>query len=479
MRPFRDVSIKQKLVLILMLTSSVTLFLVCTAFVAYERIAFRDAMVRNLSVLAQIVGANTTAALTFNDQVSAEQTMSGLRAERHIVTACIYGRDGSVFAKYSREGAARDLSPPPPQPEGHRFEDGHLSLFRNIVLDGETIGTTFIRSDLQEMSTRLGRYAVIAATVTLASLLVALLLSAQLQGVISEPILSLAHTARIVSAQKDYSARAVKSGQDEIGMLIDDFNEMLVQIQRRDAALLERTAQLEAANKEMESFSYSVSHDLRVPLRAINGFARILLEEYSGRLDAEGQRLLDVIRSNAERMGQLIDDLLAFSRLGRRELERLDVDMIALARSVVEELSELEPGRSLTVSIGDLGPAWGDRMMLRQVLVNLISNAFKFTRHRSEATVEVGSGAAGNETVYFVRDNGVGFDMKYASKLFQVFQRLHGPSEFEGTGVGLAIVQRIVQRHGGRVWTEARLGEGATFYFALPHLGSESRRMNN
>src|SRR2546426_1768798 len=245
MRPFRDVSIKQKLILILMLTSSVALLLVCTAFVAYETITFRRSMVRDLSILAQIIGANTTAALTFNDQVSAEETMAALRAERHIVSACIYSKDGKVFARYGRDGNKRAFTPPEPRGDSHQFSDGHLSLFHRIVLDGETIGTAFIRSDLQEMYSRLGRYAAIVLSVALASSIVALLLSSKLQRVISEPILSLAHTARTVSAERDYSVRVQKRSGDEIGMLIDDFNEMLVQIQGRDAALQMARDQLE------------------------------------------------------------------------------------------------------------------------------------------------------------------------------------------------------------------------------------------
>jgi light-regulated signal transduction histidine kinase (bacteriophytochrome) len=233
--------------------------------------------------------------------------------------------------------------------------------------------------------------------------------------------------------------------------------------------VVERTAQLEAANKELEAFSYSVSHDLRAPLRAMDGFSRILLEDHAAQLDPEGQRLLDVIRENARWMGQLIEDLLAFSRVSRKEPERGRVDMRALAEQVIAELTAASGGVSYDITLGDLPPALGDARLIRQALYNLLANAFKFSRTQPRPSVSLTAerGAAG-EWVYCVRDNGVGFDPRYAAKLFNVFQRLHGQDEFEGTGVGLAIVQRIIQRHGGRVWAAGEIDCGAAFYFTLP-----------
>jgi len=229
----------------------------------------------------------------------------------------------------------------------------------------------------------------------------------------------------------------------------------------------QRTAQLQAANKELEAFSYSVSHDLRSPLRAIDGFARIVLEEYAPKLDAEGRRLLDVITANTEKMAQLIDNLLAFSRLGRQPMARRAVDLASLADSVFSELKSQEKGRRIEFKVGALPLAHGDPAMLRQVLQNLLANAIKFTRPQDEARIEFTGQAGKAENTYTVKDNGVGFDMAYSDKLFGVFQRLHGNDEFEGTGVGLAIVQRIVLRHGGRVWAESGK-KGTTFYFSLP-----------
>jgi len=239
-----------------------------------------------------------------------------------------------------------------------------------------------------------------------------------------------------------------------------------------EATVRKRTEALEAANQELESFSYSVSHDLRAPLRAVDGYARMLEEDYAARLDDEGRRLLAVVRQSSVRMGRLIDDLLAFSRLGRQQPAKQLVDMTELARDVV---TELRNGAAASVELGALPSARADRALIRQVWTNLVGNALKYSGKRADARVEIGGRQDGGESVYWVRDNGVGFDMRYADKLFGVFQRLHRVDEFDGTGVGLAIVQRVVARHGGRVWAQAKPGEGAVFGFSLgqrpPFLG--------
>ena len=230
----------------------------------------------------------------------------------------------------------------------------------------------------------------------------------------------------------------------------------------------ERTVQLEAANKELEAFSYSVSHDLRAPLRAIDGYTRILVEDHAQALDEEGKRACAIISREAQRMGELIDDLLAFSRLSRREIRKSRIDMKALAKTVFKEQAAGEGETRIDFKIGRLPSAVGDPALIRQVWTNLLANAVKFTSGRKRAIIEAGATEEKDETVYYVRDNGAGFDMEYAEKLFGVFQRLHSESEFEGTGVGLAIVKRVIQRHGGRVWAEGAVDRGAVFYFALP-----------
>ena len=230
----------------------------------------------------------------------------------------------------------------------------------------------------------------------------------------------------------------------------------------------ERTSQLEAANTELEAFAYSVSHDLRAPARAVDGYAGILMEDYGARLDAEGQRLCAVVRSEAQRMGRLIDDLLAFSRLGRAEMRTSRVDMGRLVAEVFEELAPPDRRARIALRVCPLPDVTGDPALLRQVWLNLLGNAIKFSGLKPQAVIEVSGRRDGGEVVYAIADNGAGFDMAYQAKLFGVFQRLHDDSDFSGTGVGLAIVQRVIQRHGGRVWAEGMVDRGATFFVALP-----------
>ncbi len=228
-----------------------------------------------------------------------------------------------------------------------------------------------------------------------------------------------------------------------------------------------RTQELAAANKELETFAYSVSHDLRAPLRAIDGFSRILMEDYADKLDPEGQRLFNMVRDTTVKLGRMIDDVLAFSSADRTEMKIVPLSMEALVGDAIKDLEIATAGRKVKFEIGPLPDTRGDAAMLQRVWVNLLDNALKFSAPKPDARIEIGANQGTDETVYFVRDNGVGFDMKYAEKLFGVFQRLHG-GEFSGTGIGLAIVKRIVIRHGGRVWAEGKPNEGATFYFALP-----------
>lgn len=244
------------------------------------------------------------------------------------------------------------------------------------------------------------------------------------------------------------------------------------EIRRLNEDLRRRAEELKVANKNLEAFVYTISHDLRTPLVVIGGFSRMLIEKYGRDLEPKGQHFLTLIQSNAQNMVELIDDLLAFSRIESQKIKWSNIDMGDLARTTFEELRGLASGRTLELRLEGPPPARGDRTMIRQVLTNLLSNAIKFTRSRRMGLIRIGGMVEGNRNVYYVRDNGVGFDMRYADDLFGLFRRFHDQEGFEGTGVGLAIVQHIIQRHGGQVWAEGKVDEGATFYFTLPREGS-------
>jgi signal transduction histidine kinase len=297
--------------------------------------------------------------------------------------------------------------------------------------------------------------------------------------VVGKPVQQLTHAAEQIGRGNLSIRLDPEETVDELRILALTFNNMAAQLSETLTALRtlteqleqrvqERTAELEKSNQELESFTYSISHDLRSPLRSINGFTHILLDEYGASLPPESLQLFQRVRQSATRMGQLIDDLLHFSRLGRQPLQRRPVEMAVIIRQVIESLAEEQANRQVEWHMADLPPCQADPALLTQVWMNLLSNALKYTRSRSVARIEIGCRVSENgETIYHVRDNGVGFDMQYASKLFGVFQRLHSDAEFEGTGVGLALARRIVERHGGRMWAESAPDQGACFYFVL------------
>ena len=501
---FVNLSIRAKLLWIILLTSSTALLVVGLAVVIYDSITYKREQYNKLSTQADLLGAISTSALVFNDPKTAGEYLSALEASPPIASAVIYDSAGNVFATFRRSDKPK-LDPPPLEAEGHRFKGDNLLLFRPIYQGGDMIGTVYLRTELG-FKTRLLQYAGIVLALLAGSLLVAFLLSARLQRLVSRPLLEVTKVARQVIDHQDFTHRAVKHSQDEVGVLVDAFNQMLAQIERREAELqasnealqteirehkaareqvtrlnetleqrvAERTAELESANMELEAFSYSVSHDLRAPLRAIDGFSNLLQEGYGESFDEEGRNYLDRVRAASQRMGHLIDDLLKLSRTSRSEMKPTEVNLSELANTIANELRELAPERQVTFSIAPDMITYADAPLMRIVLENLLGNAWKFTRKRGEARIEVGTTIIDGRKTYYVRDNGTGFDMQYADQLFGAFQRLHTESEFEGTGIGLANVQRIIRRHGGQVWAEGKPDEGATIYFTL----SEWRKLS-
>lgn len=496
-------SLRHKLFGVVLLTTLVALVIALGAMTAYALRAYHRGLIADMTTQAELLVRATAPALAFDDPRVAVENLGLLRFRPGVAAAAIYTARGALFARYVRAGEEHRF-PKLPDPEGLHIEARDLILYKRVVSNGEILGTVYLRADY-ELLDRVLDYLGIAGAALVAAMAVAFLMSAWLQRVVTRPILAIAGVAREVVEHQDYSRRAEKMSADEVGTLVDSFNDMLGEIERRTLAMensnrelareveernraeqevlrlnveledrvRQRTAQLESANKELEAFSYSVSHDLRAPLRAIDGFAHMLEEDYRGKLDAEGMRLLGVVRASSRRMSQLIDDLLAFSRLGRATINSVTIDMNRLAK---EAWDDVQAERQDSFPVFDLKPlptAPGDRSLLKQVWTNLLSNALKYSSTRSESRIEVSGEENGREYVYCVRDNGVGFDMRFYGKLFGVFQRLHSQQEFTGTGVGLAIVQRVVTRHGGRVWAEGEVGRGAGFYFSLPREGAK------
>ncbi len=474
MRLLRNRPIQRKLMTMILGISSVVLLLTCATFLGYEWLTYRRTAQQQLATLGDIIAAQSTGAVAFENPRDGTEILAALKAERHILAACLYDGQGRVFSRYPAD-APDTAFPAAPQADGYRFEDSHLIGFTPVVQvkGSDRFGTLYLRSDLGAMYDRLRLYGGLAVLVIVLASVVAYLLSRMVQREISHPILELAQTAQAVSIRRDYSVRASRHGDDELGMLTDAFNHMLAQIQEQNEGLerrvRERTAELEAANDELEAFGSSAAHDLRTPLRAVTGFADVLLDPRARIPPEEAQRYIRMIRDGAEQMRELIDDLLAFSRLGRQALARQAVDLTALCADVQRELTRESRDQPVEWRLHPLAPAEGDPALLRLVFVNLLSNALKYTRPHPTALIETGMAPQTDRgaPVYFVRDDGVGFDMRDAGKLFGVFQRLHPATEFEGTGVGLATVRRIVERHGGSIWAEARPDLGATFFFTL------------
>jgi signal transduction histidine kinase len=479
---FRDYSISKKLAWTSTLASGAALLLACASFIGYDLVSFRRAAVYNLSIQAQIAGSNAVSALLFDDPSSAEATLSALQASPSIISAGILTLDGRPFATYSRDkdGKMPALMPlAAGQTETYQFGGGAVLLVRSIIFQGKPTGTIYIQSSMEGLYSRLKLYVGISGIVLVASLLVALLISPIVQREIAEPIVQLAEIAQLVSRDKNYSVRATQANsRDEVSVLVGAFNSMLSQIQERDGALQkahdeleqrvqERTTELDNINKELEAFSYSVSHDLRAPLRAIDGFSQALLEDFSEKLDSSGQDHLQRVRLAAQRMSGLIDDLLNLSRVTRSEIRRENLDLSAVVRTVAEELQRGAPGRNVTFVIPEGLTVDGDSRLLRVAVENLLGNAWKYTSAHSCARIEFGLYQSNGRRAYFVRDDGAGFDPRYSDRLFGAFQRLHAMTEFPGTGIGLATVQRIIRRHGGEIWAEGAVEKGATFYFTL------------
>jgi signal transduction histidine kinase len=488
----RDWPIKRKLTAILLLISGLVLLLTSAAFVTYEVVTLRRTIQDHLATRSRILAANSTAALAFANEADATELLAALKYDPHMVAAALYDQNGRVLATFPAAAPA-DLVPAAPEPDGSRFEGGRLVAFTPVAQgENQRLGTLYIASDTKAGPAPLRLSGIIAVIVLAIAMLAAYALAAGLQGRISEPILALANTATAVATRQDYFARAPKFGEDELGQLADAFNQMLgrleeqrkelqqqakileqrvaertQELEHRNEALRRNAAELLAANTELDAFAYSVSHDLRAPLRSIDGFSQVVLEDYAGQLGDAGQDALRRVRAASQKMATLIDDLLKLARVTRAEMRTERVDLSGIAQEIVLDIQRATPERAVEFAITPGLEAQGDARLLRVVLDNLLRNGWKYTGKQPQPRVEFTAKDDNGDRVFVIKDNGAGFDMRYADKLFGVFQRLHSAAEFEGTGVGLATVRRIINRHGGRIWAEGAVDQGAAFYFTL------------
>jgi PAS domain S-box-containing protein len=599
---FRDLSVKRKFFITMIFMRVVLTLLIVGVLIFTDFVLFRRTMVQELSTLAEVIGINSTAALSFNDQKSAQETLSAVKAEPSIILAHIYTRDLTLFASYFPKGKKEDSSKSThPIEEGYAFRHNHLDLYKKIVLDGHLIGMIHIQSDLQKLHSRLKWYGMMLIIFLGISAILTIVFYFVLQKSVLYPVSHLTQTMKKVSEEKNYTIQVEKESNDEVGTLVDGFNEMLSQIQVRDAALdeaekkyrsifenategifqtslegrfvsanpalarifgydspedlmgsikdisrqiyvdrdrreeflhvlnaegkisnfeiqgyrkdggiiwismnarlvrgkngevlciegsvqditdrkraeadvEEKAKELARSNQELEQFAYVASHDLQEPLRMVTSYVQLLEQRYRGKLDKDANDFIEFAVDGATRMHTLINDLLTYSRVGTHGKSLGSTDSEKILYLSLNNLKMVVEESGANVTHGALPPVMADPSQLQQLFQNLIGNAIKF-RGEEVPRVHVSANPNGNRWVFSVRDNGIGIDPEFKERIFVIFQRLHGRGKYPGTGIGLAVCKKIVERHRGNIWVESMLGKGATFYFTLPKEGVNS-----
>ncbi len=477
-----NLPIRNKLMVMIMAVTLSILLLASLAFISYDIRLAKQSLEQEFSTLARVLGNRSSAALVFDDATLAQDNLLSLEKTPNLVMACVYRIDGGIFAEYSTREQDQDqgFCPSMDRTLGMQteFDDEFLHVSSLIELEEDNIGFIYLRAELRSIDERIRKQSIATLLIAACATLAAYLLSNLVQRLISIPLTNVANTATTIEQKRDYSLRAPEYGRDELGKLSHSFNTMLDTIEYQNQQLLEakenlesmvdhRTREMKLAIRELESFAYSVSHDLRAPLRSINGFSQAVMETSKGQLDEESQEYLQRVCNASERMSELIDALLSLSRTSQQAMSRSSTNLSAIAHECMRELAEAHPERKVEYRIEENLLAYADPHLMRIVLQNLLSNAWKFTAKRKDAKIEFDAQQKNSVIVYYVRDNGAGFDMEYQDRLFVAFQRLHDPSDFKGTGIGLATVARIIHRHGGEIWAQSEPGEGATFNFTL------------
>lgn len=470
----RGMSIKQKLTMVMLLTIFAGVILIGVFFMGYERVQTREQLVHEIAVITKVAYSQVTAALEFDDLNTLQESANSLDFDYTVDVVCIYDGELNLKARSFPGSARATPCPDNPHADTTGFVETKYQHIEDVFSESVRVGTIFISANMDYVNSQIQRYFYMMLTALGIISVVSLLVAMVLQKAVTDPISELAETATSIANERDFSLRANKNSDDEIGQMVDAFNAMLAAIEQRDQELRahkseleskveERTAELKAANQELEAFSYSVSHDLRSPLRAIDGFSQALMEDYASTLDSTAHSYLERVRMASQRMGVLIDSMLWLSRVTRQEIVTRTVDFSLMCEEVVQDVRDRDPSRKVKVSVQPDMSMRCDSRLMRIVVTNLVDNAFKYTQKKADPEMMIGF----KDGVYFIRDNGAGFDMRYVDKLFGAFQRLHTRDEFEGTGVGLATVARVIHRHGGDIWAESGIDQGTTFYFTV------------
>jgi signal transduction histidine kinase len=495
----RDMTIRRKLISIIMLACTTSLILVGAIFIVWQWFSLRHSMVRTLSTQAQVIADNCKASITFDEPQDANDVLKALRTEPTILFGGVYTIEGNIFASYYREDQDRDVSFVKIQMSGYFFNNDLLTVFEPVTVEGKNVGIVCLRSTLSDLYQTLKRsIAVVVGALLIISLLI-FLVSAELQKIISVPILDLAEVAKVVSEKKEYSIRVDKNSKDELGLLINAFNEMLAQIQQRDLALVnaneqlerkveERTADLKEevsvrrkaenelenavkkltiSNRELREFTRIAAHDLQTPLRSIGILSDWISEDYARRFGDKGHINAKLLVSRAKRMSRLLNAIIQYSEISLVDRKQECLDLNDILSDVIAHI-EIPDGIEIIIE-NKLPVVMGVSKFIQQVFYNLISNAVRYMG-KPEGFVNIDCKDDGDFWKISVTDNGSGIEEKYFSKIFEIFQMLSLRDETENIGIGLSIVKKVVELYNGRVWVESEVGKGSTFSFTLPKL---------
>jgi len=489
-----NLRISKKLTFVIFFSNIIVLVLVFVSTAIWNVSSIKDSHIESAKSAVKVFGQDFTKILVYDSPHIAADTVSRLRAIPFIKNAVLYNLSGKPAFHYASEESLKIL-PPVVKNETTYFSGGYLHIFSNLNYQDKQYGSVYYRVSTDLLDTTLKNYAVSIAAFLLLVVLISFLMSYRFQRIFSAPVVKLAELVGKVTHNDDFTIRAHTNEKNEIGKLYDDFNTMIEHIDKQQKELQEknrelldhrdqlksqvdeRTRELYEYTKELEAFSYSVSHDLRAPLRAINGFSTLLLEEYGHELESQGKNYLERIANSSNRMGELIDDLLQLSKINQHDIKKKKINLSHIVSDVLnEKLGDQwnQNNAAMDIKLESNIFIVADPNLMRIVIDNLIGNAIKYSSAKSLLSLEIGCDCSDRNAKIYIKDQGIGFDMQFVNKIFKPFERLHPADKYDGTGIGLATVKRIIERHGGKIWAEGKLNTGSVFYFQLPDIDCHS-----